>query len=311
MNDQRVENKPKPTVTLTKEEIARLKPIGTYTRSKEGSIRFQNSVAMGEAEQTDINRKIIYHYQRESSPSFPVLAAAWESFGTTDVKLANPDNPDQKQLIDRVIDICAIKKIPNIPAIYVVDHPSLNAFSMNGEAVVYSTGILNAMTPKELDAVTGHELSHHRHRMRDNVSRIGLGMGAGFLGEIVASTALSYVPRAHGMMGMVHDNARLLAMHGSAVFAGALAVGQYTHFMEYEADKEGALATSPAQMKSALRTLEKHHEKHIADDAPTNIVRSITRFFLSPFTSHPSTQNRLAALDRLERKLPKDSAQIG
>lgn len=249
-----------------------------------------------------IDRTAIYAYQRESSPSFPVLAAAWEAFGATNVKLANPDDPAQKQLIDRVIDICAIKKIPNIPEVYVVDNPSLNAFSMNGEAVVYSTGILKAMTPKELDAVTGHELSHHRHRTRDMLSMAGLALAGAMASELAVSTALSHVPRYHGMLGLAHDNARMLTQHATGLLGAGLAVGPYRHFMEYEADKEGALATTPAQMKSALQTLEKHHIKHAHDEAPTNLVRSITRFFLSPFTSHPSTANRLSALDRLEEK---------
>lgn len=248
-----------------------------------------------------VDRSAIYAYQREASPSFPVLAATWEAFGTTNVRLANPDDLEQKQLIDRVMDICAIKNIPNIPAVYVVDNPSLNAFSMNGEAVVYSTGILKAMTSKELDAVTGHELSHHRHRTRDAVAMVGLGLAGGLAGELAISTALSYVPRARGMLGVAHDNARMFAQHVGSLWTAGLAVGPYRHFMEYEADKEGALATSPAQMRSALQTLEKQHIKHAGDEVPTNIVRSITRFFLAPFSSHPSTENRLAALDSLER----------
>lgn len=73
------------------------------------------------------------------------------------------DNPEFKNLRDR-IEILATKAGIPLPKIYVIPDPALNAFATgrgpNQAHIALTQGIIQAMTPEELDAVIAHELGH-------------------------------------------------------------------------------------------------------------------------------------------------------
>ncbi|MDA4131003.1 MAG: M48 family metalloprotease, partial [Thaumarchaeota archaeon] len=74
------------------------------------------------------------------------------------------DNP---QFYSGVRNVALKANIP-MPRVGIVDSPQPNAFATgrgpNNAIVVATTGILRTLTPGELEAVIGHEISHVTHR---------------------------------------------------------------------------------------------------------------------------------------------------
>jgi len=74
------------------------------------------------------------------------------------------DNP---QLYSVVKNVALRANIP-MPRVGIVDSPQPNAFATgrgpDKAVVVATTGILKTLTPRELEAVIGHEISHVTHR---------------------------------------------------------------------------------------------------------------------------------------------------
>lgn len=245
----------------------------------------------------------IYARQRNTQASDLVMGMAWHDFGSTDVRAASPDDAQQRAIIDRVVDFCLTRKIKNIPDIYIIHSAVPNAASLDGKSLVFTSKIMEIMAPEELDAIIGHELSHHRHRLRDFVAQGSLAAGGFSAGQhlwLMATSALT----KRGLPPLLGSllNSEYIT-HGAGYLASMSALMPYRHFMEFESDKEGAQLTSPRQMISALNTLENHGSEYVAEHAaPEDWKRRITRTLLFPFSSHPSTERRVAKLEKMESR---------
>jgi Zn-dependent protease with chaperone function len=249
-----------------------------------------------------------YEQQRRAEPSEALLAIAWNQFSSADVRIANPDHFSDRVLIDRVAEICQRKKIDNIPEIYIIGSQIPNAASVSGEGLIFTTKLLDSMTPEALDAVIGHELSHHRHIRRDVPVIIGLGAAGNWLGQEAWLRGTSHLARtalSPKILPVLHSRAALAL---PAYLGMTLPIVPYRHFLEYEADREGALATSPKDMQEALRTLQLLAQKP-ESDRDRSIGNRIVRTLLYPFSSHPPTEKRIDALDKLEKKLATERLQ--
>ncbi len=244
-----------------------------------------------------------YAHQRSIHATEMVKAFAWHEFGSSDVHTASPDDAQQRALIDRVVDFCITRKISKIPDIFIIQSSIPNAASLDGSSLVFTTKIMEIMPPEQLDAIIGHELSHHRHRMRDWVMQGALG-GAGALAGGVAWTKATSALSHIGVPRLLLDILRSERVAAGPQFIAAMsALVPYRHFMEFESDKEGAQLTSPRQMIGALSTLEQHSSQFVAEhDAPQDWKRRITQTLLFPFSSHPSTDRRIARLEKMEQR---------
>lgn len=251
----------------------------------------------------DRKHTIVYAQQQAQPVPAAFRAAVWTSFGQAEIRSAQPDNPSDRQLIDTVIDICERKQIWPVPPIYIAHTPILNAASVSGQGIVFTTDILHAMNQEQIAAITGHELSHHRHNMRDWLIRgVCLLAGAyagGYAFRKLTSTTLNSTFTPVRMVGNVLGGLSATIIPD---YLGAMAaVNPWQRHMEVEADREGALATSPEAMKSSLMRLDELVHRpgtHIQQPSlMTRIVQKIAR----PFPSHPSTEERIARIDALEQ----------
>jgi heat shock protein HtpX len=77
---------------------------------------------------------------------------------------AHPADPQQYQVLHDVVQALAIGDGLPMPAVYVIDDPSPNAFATgvgpNKAAITATTGLLQMMNREELEGVIGHEMSH-------------------------------------------------------------------------------------------------------------------------------------------------------
>jgi heat shock protein HtpX len=201
-----------------------------------------------------------------------------------------------------VVERLARKAGLPMPKVAILPQDQPNAFATGrspGHAVVAATrGILQLLTPEELEAVLAHELAHVRHR--DMLIGTVAATLAGALG-IVARSALWFGGGRNregggGILGLV----ALIVLPIAAVLI-QLAISRSR---EFEADAGGAeLSGRPRALASALQKLEAYAKRvpmPEANPATTHL------FIVNPlrgagglanlFRTHPSTEQRVARL---------------
>ena len=226
-------------------------------------------------------------------------------FQARSVHPANPAHSEEKRIIDRTVEFCITRNIRNVPDIYILDSDIPNAASVSGNHMIMTTAILEGLSPEKLDAIIGHELSHHRHSKRDVIAQGAIGLVGGSIASLVWPKKMplqQHIPNL--FKEMLHEKYMAIP----AYFGSMIPLMQYRHFMEYEADKEGAELTSPSAMASALHALETHDYvlKSEATQANQSLGKKIINTVFFPFTSHPKTEKRLARINAM----PEPSATI-
>jgi heat shock protein HtpX len=215
-------------------------------------------------------------------------------------------DPNQLQLLEMIRRLAQKAGLTTMPEVGIYDSPELNAFatgpSRNNSLVAVSTGILNGMTPQELEAVLGHEISHVA-----NGDMVTMTLFQGvvnafsmFLSRILAyaiSLALargedreggiSYL--AYGLLTMVFDI--LFTLFGSMV------VATFSRWREYRADAGGANLSGRNNMIAALQRLQGTIQLE-DDSAPAVAAYKISHrpSILEVFSSHPPLEKRIERL---------------
>jgi heat shock protein HtpX len=190
-----------------------------------------------------------------------------------------------------------------MPKVYVIPDPSPNAFATGRNpdhaAVAATEGILQLLSEDELAGVIGHELAHVKHRDI-------------LISSVAATIAAAIMVLAR--MGMFFGGGRsddreggsnpiaLLAMAILAPMAAMLIQMAISRSREFAADAGGAeIAGSPYGLVNALRKLEMGSKRLPLDANPATAHMFIVKPFtvhglLSLFSTHPATEQRVAAL---------------
>lgn len=190
------------------------------------------------------------------------------------------------------------------PAVYVIDTPQPNAFatgrSPRKAAVAVTSGILEILTPEELEGVLGHELAHVQNR------DILIGSIAAMIGA-----ALSLVARMGFWFGGGDNRDNPLGAIGAilsliiAPFAAMLIQFAISRTREFQADRSGAEITGqPLQLASALSKISAGTSRipmkvnpatsQLFIDNPLKAVRG--RGMSRLFSTHPPTEERIKRL---------------
>ncbi len=220
-------------------------------------------------------------------------------------KEITPDNMQFRNYYKMVKELAENAQLP-MPKVYVMDEAQPNAFATgrNPEhaAVAATTGIMQALTARELRGVMAHELAHVKHRdtlistisatMAGAISSIGTfgmlfggghnGNGERNLSPVLAILMMILAPLAASLIQMAISRSR-----------------------EFEADRMGAeICKDPKALASALEKI--HNYAHqianpIAEAHPETgqmmIINPLSgRSFDSLFSTHPKTEERVARL---------------
>jgi heat shock protein HtpX len=194
-----------------------------------------------------------------------------------------------------------------MPRVYLIDSPHPNAFATgrNPEhaAVAATTGLLGLLDRDEVEAVMAHELGHVRNR-----DTLIITMTATIAGAISFLANFGYF---FGGRGDSRGNPlAMLAAVIVAPFAAMLVHLAISRTREYSADRASAqLCRNPHALASALAKLAKGAERVPSPVAQANpataslyIVPGLGRGD-SLFSTHPSTENRIAALEAMARDM--------
>ena len=182
-----------------------------------------------------------------------------------------------------------------------------NAFATgafrNHALVAVSTDIMAQMTREELRAVLGHEMSHVANGDMVTMTLLQGVLNACviFLSRVVAYLADNALSngkgRRRGAGGMYY--LVYYAMQMLLGVAASLVVYWYSRRREYAADAGSAnLLGSPSSMIAALRRLGNLQPGILPDSIK---AMGIAGKHASLFATHPSLEDRIAALERLQR----------
>jgi heat shock protein HtpX len=192
-----------------------------------------------------------------------------------------------------------------MPKIYLIDNPAPNAFATGRDpknaAVAATTGILQQLTREELAGVIGHELTHVKNR--DTLTMTIAATIAGAI-SMLANFAFFFGGNRNNPLGFVG----VLLAAITAPLAAMLIQMAISRTREYSADRGGAeLCGNPMWLASALAKIDRAAgrapimtaERNPAT-APLFIVNPLTGERMDNlFSTHPSTENRIAALQQL------------
>jgi heat shock protein HtpX len=193
-----------------------------------------------------------------------------------------------------------------MPRVYLIDSPHPNAFATGRDpehaAVAATTGLLGLLDREEVAAVMAHELAHVKNR-----DTLIMTMTATIAGAI--SMLANFGMFFRGGDGRGNIFALILAVI-VAPFAAMIVQLAISRTREYGADRGGAaISGNPRALASALAKLAAGAAKVPSPVAARNpaaaslyIVPGLGRGD-SMFSTHPATENRIAALEAMADEL--------
>lgn len=208
------------------------------------------------------------------------------------------------QLFGIVAELARRGGLPT-PRVYLIDEPHPNAFATGrnpqNAAVAATTGLLALLDRDEVAAVMAHELAHVKNR-----DTLVMTMSATIAGAIsmLANFGLFFGDRDRDRGG--GNTIALILAVIVAPFAAMLVQLAISRAREYGADKGGAeMHGNPRKLASALAKLARGAELVPNPVAARNpaaaalyIVPGLGRGD-SWFSTHPATENRIAALEAM------------
>jgi len=194
-----------------------------------------------------------------------------------------------------------------IPEVGIFDSPAPNAFatgmSRDHALVAVSTGLLQSMPAKQVEAVLGHEISHVA-----NGDMVTLGLIQGvvntfviFLARIVGLVVDRALFRNDRGVGLGYFATTIVAQIFLSIFASMIVMA-FSRWREFRADAGGAGLAGRDNMIGALRSLQHSHN---LQDLPGSLAAfgisgglgmGISRLFMS----HPPLEQRIAMLQHMD-----------
>src|SRR5262245_11829468 len=242
--------------------------------------------------------------------------AAFQLFGSDKLALAamgaRQVSPQEAPQLHAMIErLCVQADLPK-PKIAVVNTSMPNAFALGRSpkkaTVCATTGIMELLSPSELEGVMAHELTHVKNR---DVAVMTL---AGFFATI-AAYIVQFGFFFGGGGGDDDDNASFMVLFlvSLAVYVVSFLLMQaLSRYREYAADRGAAIITArPSALAAALMKISSG--MHRIPQKDLRASAELSAFYIFPpgvksavgglFSTHPPMEKRIAALERLEAQL--------
>ncbi len=215
------------------------------------------------------------------------------------------------EFVGLVAELAQRANLP-MPKVYLMDNPQPNAFATGrnpqNAAVAATTGLLQALNRDEIAGVMAHELAHVK-----NHDTLTMTITATIAGAI---SMLANFGMFFGGGNRENNNpfgfVSMILMAILAPMAAMVVQMAISRSREYEADKGGAeICGQPLALASALAKIagEAHRvPNYEAEGHPA----TAHMFIINPlsgarmdnlFSTHPATENRIAALQELAQRM--------
>jgi heat shock protein HtpX len=220
------------------------------------------------------------------------------------------DERSAPELVAIVRELAQRAGLP-MPRVYLMDSPQPNAFATGRNpqhaAVCATTGLLNTLGREEVAGVIGHELGHVWNR--DTLTMTITATLAGAI-SMLAQFGMFFGGRRGNNSGLgVVGSLLMLVLAPLAAMIVQMAISRSR---EYAADNFGGRVSGrPDALASALVKISRVAEgvpNETAEAHPTTaplfIINPLSgRGMDNLFSTHPATENRVAALEALARQM--------
>ena len=211
------------------------------------------------------------------------------------------DNPR----LYRIVENLAITEGMPTPKVYIIDDPAPNAFATGRDPkhaiVAATTGILDIMSDRELEAVMAHEISHVRnYDIRVSMIAFGLVSAIGILSDIAFRMFFFGGDRRDNNSNPVVLIVGIVLIVLAPIIAMLVQMA-ISRQREYLADASGVMTTRDSEgLASALEKLQQHSRPMQNQHTATAHL-----FFNNPlkpsaltklFSTHPPLEDRIARL---------------
>ncbi len=227
--------------------------------------------------------------------------------GTGTVLIKTPQNPTEQWLVDTVRGLASQSNI-GMPEVGIFPSPAPNAFATgwnrNNALVAVSAGLLQSMDKQEVEAVLAHEIAHVA-----NGDMITMALMQGvmntfviFLSRVIGYLVDRLVLKNERGYGLGYYATVIVAQIALGILANVV-VMWFSRIREFRADAGAARLRGPDAMIAALEALRR--------PAPTELPKSLAAFGIrggktggmrALFASHPSIDDRIAALERFKQR---------
>jgi len=230
---------------------------------------------------------------------------------------AEPIDPARAPDLYRMVEGLARNAGLPVPKLFLIhtDQPNAFATGRNPEnaAVAVSAGLLQRLQPNEVAGVIAHEMAHIKHR-----DTLTMTITATFAGAIGMLAQFGFFFGGRNNNSPFGGVGALLAML-VAPLAALLVQMAVSRTREYEADRGGAeISGDPLALASALQKISataRAVPNQPARDNPAMahlyIINPLSGATMDNlFSSHPATENRIAALRQIAGSMgtPRPSA---
>jgi heat shock protein HtpX len=238
--------------------------------------------------------------------SFISLAISkWMAKRTMGVQvIEQPRNEAERWLVNTVRNLAQNAGI-GMPEVGIFESPDPNAFATgprrDNALVAVSTGLLQRMDQREIEAVLGHEVSHVA-----NGDMVTLTLIQGvvntfviFISRIIGNIVDRTVFRNENGRGPAYFISVLVAEMVLGILASIIVLW-FSRYREFRADRGGARLAGRESMIAALERLKSAHEPLPSQFSAFGIASpgagsGLKRLFMS----HPPLEERIAALRSL------------
>jgi heat shock protein HtpX len=233
-------------------------------------------------------------------------------------EVSREEAPELYAIVER---LCIQANMP-MPRLAIADTPMPNAFAVgrspSNATVCATTGLLRLLNPSELEAVLAHELTHVQNR---DVMVMTIASFFASIAAFIVQIGFWFGGAFGG--GDNNDNngpsAIVVILVAGVVYVVSFVLLQaLSRYREFAADRGSAIITGrPSALSSALLKISGQ-----MDQIPQRDLRAasgeLAAFYIFPpkvkdsvatlFSTHPSLEQRLAALARLESQLQGTAA---
>ncbi len=219
-------------------------------------------------------------------------------------------DPNARRLYEMVSRLSKQAGISTMPEVAIYSAPEPNAFatgpSKDKALVACSTGLLQSMNDREVEAVLGHEISHVTNGDMTTMTLLTGVMNSLviFLAHLAAMAIDNFLSGEEegegGGLGIIGYFIVVNLLEMALMPLAAIPIAAFSRRREYRADAGAARLTSAEAMINALRRLSQavqpEQPKHQEDSFALAKINSGRR--VSLWASHPPIEERIKNLQR-------------
>jgi len=224
-----------------------------------------------------------------------------------DIWVARAQEPREKGLLDMLSEVSQQMHINHVPKLLIYDSKVPNAASSITGNIMLSTNLRDSMTDDQVKAVMGHELMHHKKRVRDWLLNTATDMAVFVVGIFAFDKGVKkgFPEFAAKLRSSKAASTMTNIVEAGMIFLGLKPLQRWRQRQqEYRSDQAGAEVAGPVAMIGALDTLE-NRSKEISKEKEQQgkkHTRSKKPWFLQ---THPTHNKRIA---RIVEDAPKSFA---